>query len=196
MKFLTNILSEKTLTALKAKLGEDLVSKIDLATGDFAIDVAEEKFIPKHKFDEVNNLLKDSKAQIDARDKQITDLGTKAKGNEELTNQINALKTENEKAALEYNSKLLAREREFAIDTYLAGQKVRNLKAVKALLNQESIVMSDGKLTGHEEQIKALRTSDAYLFEEEQPAPKNKGGMPPSGTPNPNDEFKDFRGKY
>lgn len=195
MKFLEKILSEKTLAALKVKLGEKLVSEIDLATGDFAIDVAEEKFIPKHKFDEVNNLLKDSKAQIDARDKQITDLGTKAKGNEELTNQINALKSENEKAAREYDSKLLAREREFAIDTYLAGQKVRNLKAVKALLNQESIVMSDGKLTGHEEQIKALKQSDGYLFEEE-PVPPKKGGLKPNGTPNPNDEFQEFRGKF
>ena len=45
----------------------------------------EGEFIPKSRFDEVNNQVKDHKNQIAERDKQLEELKKFAKGNEELT---------------------------------------------------------------------------------------------------------------
>lgn len=47
MKFLTKILSEETLSGLKEKLGEDLVKQVDAKLGEYSVDIAKEKLIPK-----------------------------------------------------------------------------------------------------------------------------------------------------
>lgn len=123
MKFLENVLSPETLKKLKELVGEDLVNKVDEATKDFKIDVAEEKFIPKVNFDEVNTQIKDLKAQISDRDKQISDLG-KLKDSGELSKKIEELEVQNKQAQADYEAKLLAREKDMAIDSYLIGQKL------------------------------------------------------------------------
>lgn len=155
MEFLKHLLSEKTYADLVNKLGEDLVKQIGDKAKDFKIDVAEEKLIPKSKFDEVNNQVKDYKTQVASRDAQLEELQKSAKGNEELTKQIEALKEANKKTSEEYEAKLLAREKEFAIETLVLSSGAKNVKAVKALLDPDK----DAK-----EQLEALKKSDAYLF--------------------------------
>ena len=52
-----------------------------------------------------------------------------------------------------------------AIDAALAAAGAKNAKAVKALLDVSKVKLGeDGKLTGWEEQIKAVQKSDSYLF--------------------------------
>ena len=156
MEFLKNLLSEKTYADLVAKLGDDLVKQIGDKAKDFKIDVAEEKFIPKAKFDEVNTQLKDSKAQVTERDAQLTKLQESAKGNEELTTQINALKEANANATKEYEAKLLAREKEFETDTLIASSGAKNIKAVKALLDSTKDIKT---------QLDELKKgSESYMF--------------------------------
>lgn len=195
LEFLKGFLSERTITALVEKLGEDVVKQIDEKAKDFKIDVAEEKLIPKSKFDEVNNEKNEYKKQLGERDSQLATLQEKAKGNEELTKQIESLKTQNTKQAEEFQSKMAEREREFLLNEELSKAKTKNTKAVKALLDNEKIVLKDGKFEGLNEQIEALKKSDSYLFElgpEKDGIGKTPGGgkTPPSGL---EDQFAKFR---
>ncbi len=190
MEFLKNILSEKTYNALIEKLGgkADEFSKL---TSDFKVDPAEEKWIPKNKFDELNNQVKDYKSQIAQRDQQINDLGLKAKGNEDLTNQINALKSENEKTKSEYEQKITARERDYLIETALRANGARNMKAVKAVIDFDKIEVKDGAIVGLDEQLQGLKKSDAYLFGGT--APSEIGKNPRETTTTTDDKYAEFR---
>ena len=59
----------------------------------------------------------------------------------------------------------------------LKGQGCKNPKAVAALLDNSKLEYKDGKHAGLEEQIKALKESDSYLFNEEsKPEPGGTGG--------------------
>ena len=69
------------------------------------------------------------------------------------------------------------------IDLSLTSANVRNLKAVKALLNMDDIKADDkGEFTGLTEQLDALKESDAYLFNaseaEQSNSPRFAGGNP------------------
>lgn len=140
--------------------------------------------VPKSRLDEKIQEAKDYKSQLDARDKQLAELEPKAAGNEALLQQIQKLQDDNKNAQTEYEQKLAETQRTFALDSALSGAKVKNLKAVKALLDAEKIKLDGDKLSGLEEQLEALKTSDAYLFESTEegkptfstkPKPKGEG---------------------
>lgn len=121
------------------------------------------------------------KNQIKERDTQLGDLSKKAKGNEELEKKIKDLQTANETTQTEYQSKLDQQQFDFALEKAITGEKARNPKAVKALLNTESIKLDGDKLLGLEEQLKGLKESDGYLFGE---ADKLGGRDPHNSDPN------------
>lgn len=59
----------------------------------------------------------------------------------------------------------------------LKGQGCKNPKAVAALLDNSKLEYKEGKHNGLDEQIKALKESDSYLFNEEsKPEPGGTGG--------------------
>lgn|SRR5690554_4665409 len=105
------------------------------------------------------------KEQLSERDKQLEELRKKAEGNEELTAELNRLKELNEKTKQEFQEKLEKQAFDFALERSLANAKVRNVKAVKALLDIDSIKLDGEKLLGLDEQLNALKESDAYLFD-------------------------------
>lgn len=183
MEFLKNILSEKTYKTLTEKLGEELVKSINEKTQDFKIDVAEEKFIPKTKFDEVNNQLKDYKTQIEERDNQLKELADKAKGNENLEKKIQELQAQNEKTRTELEAKLSAREKEFAIKEGLRNPelKIKYPDLVYKVLDLEKVEIKDGQVVGLKEQVEPLKETYKDLFDtDDVPGslgkdPKNRG---------------------
>lgn len=138
--------------------------------------------------------------QITERDAQLSELGEKAKDNEELTAEINRLKEENTTATTELQQKLEKQAFEFSLDKALTGAKVRNPKAVKALLDTEKIKLDGETLLNLEDQLTALKESDTYLFESDEP-PANSPQIVPPGNPNggsnaPSDPFADKLAKY
>ena len=52
------------------------------------------------------------------------------------------------------------------LDVAIAKSNPKNAKALKALLEIKNIKLEDGKLTGLEDQLTALKESDGYLFDE------------------------------
>ena len=70
------------------------------------------------------------------------------------------------------------------IDLGLTKANVRNLKAVKSLLNMESIVEDEkGEYTGLTEQLDALKESDGYLFNASEPEQPKAPTIVPKGNP-------------
>ena len=106
------------------------------------------------------------KAQLKKRDDDLVELRKSVKDNETLSADFKALqeKYKNDRADLE---KQVAQVKlTSALDLGLSGAKVRNAKAIKGLLNMDAIKLDDaGKLTGLDDQLKAIRKSDPYLFD-------------------------------
>src|SRR5690625_5070578 len=122
----------------------------------------------KTKADSVDGLesqIEDYKGQLTDRDVQLETLSkVDAEG---LQAEIDRLKDENETTASDYQEKLDKQAFDFSLEKALTGAKVRNPKAVKALLDIEKIKPDGDKLLNLDDQLEGLKESDAYLFEEE-----------------------------
>lgn len=136
--------------------------------------------IPKSRFDDINEAKKQLEQQIKDRDTQLEDLKAKATGNDELKAQIEELQAKNQQIQEEYETKIQKQQFDFALESALRDAKAKNPKAVRALLDTEAIKFVDGKLVGLEEQLKALKETDDYLF-----VPDGLRGKTPPGAQNP-----------
>lgn len=178
--------------SLQELLGQELYEQVMEKTGDKKIAIVSDgSYIPKEKFDAVNNEKNDYKQQIADRDTQLDDLKKKAKGNEELQEEIDRLKEENNNTKNDYEQKLQEKTFNYELEKALSAQQAKNPKAVKALLNTDVIKLDGDKLLGLEEQLTALKESDGYLFGEDQPAGL-KGRSPHSSDPNNKPTTKKF----
>ena len=151
------------------------------------------------KVEILESQIEDYKTQLADRDKQLKDLGEKAKGNEELTAQIEELKQQNEATKSEYEEKLQKQLFDHVLEKSLTGAKVKNVKAVKALLDVDMIKLDGDILKGLDEQVAKLKESDAYLFEEEkkeQPPKIVTPGNPDGGNNTGDDPFAAKLAKY
>ncbi len=144
--------------------------------------------IPKERFDEVNSAKKTLETQIKERDDQLKVLSDKAKGNEELTKQIQELQEANKQTKTQYEQQLKDIQTSTAIKLALAG-KVHDADLVAGLINKELIELGeDGNISkGLEEQVKSLQESKSFLFvpeKEEKQQVEIKGTKTPEiGTP-------------
>lgn len=169
MKKIREILGDELYDQVKAKLGENKIGIIN-----------DGSYLPKEKFDSVNEDLKEIKKQLSERDQQLKDLEAKAGGNEELLKQISELKAKNEATISDYETKIKEKEFNYALEAALTKSKAKNVKALKALLDLEGVKLDEkGQVIGLDDQIKNLKTSDAYLFQEESSGIK---GRVPNGS--------------
>ena len=146
----------------KAGIPED---KLDSTITDISKELPKH-FIPKDKFNEVNEAKKKLETDLQERDKQLEQLKNAAGNSEELKAQIEQLQAENQKAAEEWQAKMAQMQLDFAIEKALTAAKAKNAKAVKALLDMEKVKLDGEQLLGLEDQLKAIQQSDPYLFGE------------------------------
>ena len=170
---------------LKELLGEDLYNQVVSKLGDkhkIAI-VSDGNWIPKDKFNEVNEAKKQLEADLKDRDKQLADLKKAAEGNEELRKQIEQLQADNKAAAEKYEAKIKEMAVTTAIKLAVAGH-VHDPDLVAGLIDKSKIELDEnGNVkAGLEDQIKVLRESKAFLFVEKQDkGPQFKGATPADG---------------
>lgn len=124
-------------------------------------------YVEKEELDTANNSIKEYKKQLKERDTQLNDLQGKVKDNETLTNEIENLKKKNEDTTKEYEGRLKDLNFDNKFDKVISSYKAKNPKALKALLDMDKVQLIDDTFIGLEEQIKSLKESDSYLFEEE-----------------------------
>jgi len=135
-----------------------------------AIDEADKEKVPRSRLNDKIDEVKELTQQLKDRDDQLKDLNDKAKGNEDLQKQIQDLQDLNKQTAKDYQEKLDKQAFDFTLEKALRDAKAKNPKAVRALLNSETIKLDGDKLLGLEEQLKALQESDSYLFGDGEPA--------------------------
>ena len=125
-------------------------------------------YVPKSKYDEVNSDKKALEKTISDGDAQLEALkGVDADG---LKAQIEALQAENKTAAEKYEADLRQVRLDAAIETALIGAKAVNTKAVRALLDPAKITLEGEAVKGLDEQLAALKESDAWAFAAESAA--------------------------
>ncbi|EAE1699089.1 MULTISPECIES: phage scaffolding protein [Listeria] len=107
------------------------------------------------------------KSQLAQRDDDIEALKTDSGTSKSLKTQLETLQDNYETLKKDSEAKLVETRKGAALDLALANAKARNPKAVKALLDNDKLELTDEGLKGLDEQLGALQESDAYLFAQE-----------------------------
>nr|DAL11239.1 MAG TPA_asm: minor structural protein [Caudoviricetes sp.] len=122
-------------------------------------------FKPAREFNEINEelkIVKGEKKTLEEDKKKVED-----EYNNFKKGSISQADYEAKKQEIENNSKAeIEKVRlESKIDLAINNAKAKNVKSVKANLDLEKIKLDGDKLLGFDDQIEALKKSDAYLFE-------------------------------
>lgn len=147
------------------------------------MDSLDGNFVTKTRFNEINEENKTLKKSVSDRDKQLDDLKKSSGDNAALQQQISELQKQNADREKAHSEELAQLKLDNAVELALSGAKAKNGKAVKAMLDMSSVKMGeDGKLSGFDEQIEALKKSDAYMFDIEEPTEQRFKGFQPGAS--------------
>lgn len=123
------------------------------------------------------------KKQASDFEKSIKEPKKNAKNGDDLTAQIEALQEANKKQKEDFEAKVTGLKIDSAVKEALAAAKVRNPKTFKGLLDMDKVkIGEDGQLTGLEDQLAAIKQSDAYLFDEGSKQNYNPSSGKPAGS--------------
>lgn len=117
-------------------------------------------FIPKSRFDEVNNTKKQLEKDLKDRDVQLENLKNSSGDLETMKQTIENLQRDNKAAKDNFEAELAKFKLESAIDTTLLSSNAINTKAVKALLDMDKIKLDGDVLIGINEQIESLKNAE------------------------------------
>lgn len=146
-------------------------------------------YIPKHRFDEVNESLKALKTETEQKDRQIKELGSFKGDAEALKTKVSELQEANKQLDTQHKTELAQLKKTNAIKFSIAAE-VEDADLVLSRLDLSKVeVDEEGKIkSGFKEQYEALKTEKPFLFKKEE-APKKPGfkptGKKPEGGDNP-----------
>lgn len=144
------------------------------------------KELPKHfkpasEFNEVNEKLKNANTEIETLKTSQKNIQTEYENFKKGA--ISQTDYEAKQKEIEKNAKAEIEKVKLdsKIDFAIVNAKAKNVKSVKANLNLDNIKLDGDKLLGFDDQIEALKKSDAYLFEIDNAinnGVENNGGNP------------------
>lgn len=147
------------------------------------MDSLDGEFVTKTRFNEVNEENKTLKKSVADRDKQLEDLKKSSGDNAALQQQISDLQKANADQQKAHDAELAQLKLDNAVEVALSSAKAKNSKAVKAMLDMSKVkIGEDGKLTGFDEQIEALKKSDSYMFDVQQQTQQQFTGFQPGAS--------------
>ncbi len=114
--------------------------------------------------------------QLEKNQNELNDFKANAKGNEDLTKQLEDLQSKFDETKTSSEQQIADLKKSSAIDLALTQAGAKNIKAAKALLDGESLELTDEGLKGLDEQLAALKESDGYLFGQSEQVPPNPNG--------------------
>jgi hypothetical protein len=128
-----------------------------------------DKFVPKHRFDEVNEKNKQLVSDVADRDKQINDLSSFKGDNEALKVKIAKLEEDNKLKEAQNAEAIKTLKVDNAINYALNGKVQEGYDdLVVNLIDKSSIVLKDdGSIVGLDEQIDKVMKEKPLLFVEE-----------------------------
>lgn len=114
--------------------------------------------------------------QLEKNQNELNDFKANAKGNEDLTKQLEDLQSRFDEIKTSSEQQIADLKKSSAIDLALTQAGAKNIKAAKALLDGESLELTDEGLKGLDDQLAALKESDGYLFGQSEQVPPNTAG--------------------
>lgn len=180
---------------IKLGLDEDIAKKCEAASTEEL-----KAYIPKTRFDEVNNEKKKLELDVRDRDGQIETLKNTSGDAAEWKKKAEEFQAENKKKDEDHVAEINQLKIDSTLDSAITGAKGKNAKAIKALLDMSKIkVDKDGNVTGHAEQLEALvKAEDSkFLFNTETKKTKMKGAEPGDpGKEDPDNKVDTYKMSY
>lgn len=153
---------------LRPILGDDLFAQVSekLATesGINLVNVADGSYVPKAKFDTERTKKQELENKVTALTNQLGESNTKLEAMDALNQQITKLTQD----VADRDGKIAALGEDYTIKDVIRSAKARDVDLVFGLLDRGKITTKNGKLSGVDEQIKALKESKSFLFDGEE----------------------------
>ncbi|MBS5952573.1 phage scaffolding protein [Paraclostridium bifermentans] len=156
---------------LKQLLGEELYNQVTSKLGDKKIMVDDGNFIPKARFDKVNDQKKELETQLKTSNETIETLKKNNVDNETLQSTI----SEHEKTIEKLKKEAEDKDFSYSLRGALKEAGCIDSKALEVYLTKEKLKLEEGKIVGLEEQLNSLKESKTYLFEDS--IPQDTGGL-------------------
>ncbi|WP_424765700.1 phage scaffolding protein [Paenibacillus sp. sgz302251] len=166
---------------LKELLGDDLFSQVSEKLGDKKVAIVSDgQWIPKAKFDSLNDEKKTYIEQNKALNTQLDEMKTKVTGNEQLTKQVEALQAQLKDSDIKIKDVKI----NSAIESALIKASAKFPDLLTGKFDKSKLeIKEDGTISGIDDQLKAITETYKDLFGET----KIVGGDPNNGgNPNPN----------
>lgn len=164
---------------------DELIVALEIAedkkaeAGNIVKKFLDKAYVPKSRYDTVEEEKKTLQATISERDKQLVELKKNAGDNEDLKKQIKDLQDANKAAKTEYDEKMKDMRLSTAIQIAIAAD-AQDVGIVSGLFDKSKLILGDdGKVTGLDEQLTALKKDKPFLFKDGKP--KGKGYEPNGG---------------
>lgn len=126
------------------------------------------------------NKLQEQKKQLEEASKnyqkQLEELTKNNADVEALNKLVEQLQLSNKQLEANHKTEMEKLQFDYALEGALNSAKSKNNKALKALLDMNSVKYQEGKFEGLQEQIEALQKDASYLFDLDT-TPQNTGGL-------------------
>lgn len=172
--FNLQLFAEETLQQI---LGEELYKQVTDKLGDRKVDIVSNgQWIPKAKFDDINEEKKQYKGQIDTLNIELGKLKKQLEDNEGATQTIADL----QRKIKDKEDELTRVRKQNAIKFEILKSNPNDVADILPHLKDDTITIAeDGTITGLQEQLEALKENKPYLFKEVDPP--GTGGSPGGG---------------
>lgn len=141
------------------------------------------------------------KSQLDKNQNELDKFKSSAEGNDELKQQVTDLQSQLDQNKSDSEQQIADIKKDSAIDLALTQSGAKNIKAAKALLDNDKLELTDDGVKGLDDQLNEIKESNDYLFEQKEPSnPSGNGksatfnGNPSSGQATQGDSFADALG--
>ena len=143
--------------------------------------------LEKGKVKDIQSQLVTANNTIKERDKQLETLKNSPDNPETLKQQIQQLQDDNKAKDEAHQKEIKELKVNSELEKALTNAKAKNAKAVQALLDlgDDVELNEDGTIKGLDEKIKALKKSDAYMFNDDKQTVKIDGAIPNASSNDP-----------
>lgn len=128
-------------------------------------------------YDEIKKANENLKSQVEQASKDLKKLSKLTTDNADLNKTVEDLRKAAKEAQDKATADIQAMKMDNAINASLSEHKARNTKAVRALLDMDSINFNDkGELEGFDDQLNTIIKDNAFLFDQGEKAEYKPSG--------------------